>query len=85
MLNVYRGYINAAHKKAWCHENFLHHRNLEYALNVRDQLAKVAKCANLEKSSCGTNTEPLRKSLLEGLTDNVAELQRDRTYVTVFI
>ncbi|KAK0090858.1 hypothetical protein PV325_000024 [Microctonus aethiopoides] len=83
LLNVYRGYINAAHKKAWCHENFLHHRNLEYALNVRDQLARVAKCANLEKSSCGTNTEPLRKSLLEGLADNIAELQRDRTYVTL--
>lgn len=70
-------------KKVFCRENFLHHRNLEYACNVRKQLAETAERANLEKSSCGTNTENLRKALLEGLYDNVAELQRDQTYMTV--
>ncbi|OAD46999.1 Putative ATP-dependent RNA helicase DHX33, partial [Eufriesea mexicana] len=39
--------------------------------------------AYIARSSCGTNTEQLRKALLEGLYDNLAELQRDQTYVTV--
>ncbi|KAK1120154.1 hypothetical protein K0M31_012540 [Melipona bicolor] len=83
LLNVFRAYSNTKQKKAWCHENFLHHRNLEYAASVRQQLATLAERANLEKVSCGTNTEQLRKALLEGLYDNLAELQRDQTYLTV--
>lgn len=77
--------MNTKQKKVWCHENFLHHRNLEYAAEVRQQLAALAERANLEKASCGTNTEQLRKALLEGLYDNLAELQRDQNYVTVSV
>ncbi|KOC71150.1 Putative ATP-dependent RNA helicase DHX33 [Habropoda laboriosa] len=83
LLNVFRAYTNMKQKKVWCHENFLHHRNLEYAAEVRQQLAALAERANLEKASCGANTEQLRKALLEGLYDNLAELQRDQAYVTV--
>ncbi|KAF7384800.1 hypothetical protein HZH68_014412 [Vespula germanica] len=84
LLNVFRGYTStSSQKKVWCHENFLHHRNLEYASEVRQQLATLAERANLEKASCGTNTEQLRKALLEGLYENLAELQRDHSYVTV--
>lgn len=83
LLKIYRNYVETKEKKVFCKENYLHHRNLEYACNVRKQLAETAERANLEKSSCGTNTENLRKALLEGLYDNVAELQRDQTYMTV--
>ncbi|XP_011299036.1 putative ATP-dependent RNA helicase DHX33 isoform X1 [Fopius arisanus] len=83
LLNVYRGYMGASQKKPWCHDNFLHPRNLEYATEVRKQLAGLAERANLERASCGANTESLRKSLLEGLSDNLAELQRDNTYLTL--
>ncbi|KYN05222.1 PREDICTED: putative ATP-dependent RNA helicase DHX33 [Cyphomyrmex costatus] len=83
LLNVFRAYQSAAQKKVWCHENFLHHRNLEYGSEVRQQLAALAERANLEKASCGTNTKQLRKAFLEGLYENLAELQRDQTYVTV--
>ncbi|XP_034951798.1 ATP-dependent RNA helicase DHX33 isoform X2 [Chelonus insularis] len=83
LLNVYRGFTNATQKKVWCQENFLHHRNLEYATEVRSQLSRLAERANVEKSSCGADTASLRKCLLEGLTDNLAELQRDNTYITL--
>ncbi|XP_015609898.1 ATP-dependent RNA helicase DHX33 [Cephus cinctus] len=83
LLNVYRGFTNAVQKKVWCHENFLHHRNLEYASEVRQQLAALAVRANLERVSCGSNTDRLRRALLEGLYDNLAELQRDQSYITV--
>jgi len=80
---VFRAYQDVTQKKAWCHENFLHYRNLEYGSEVRQQLAALAERANLEKASCGTNTKQLRKAFLEGLYENLAELQRDQTYVTV--
>lgn len=83
MLNVYRSYLNATQKKIWCNENCIHHRNLEYAIDVRRQLATLATKANLEILSCGNNTEPLRRALLEGLSDNLAEIQRDNSYITV--
>ncbi|EFN89703.1 ATP-dependent RNA helicase DHX33 [Harpegnathos saltator] len=84
LLNIFRQYQSAKLKKVWCHENFLHYRNLQYGSEVRQQLAALAERANLESASCGTNTEQLRKALLEGLHENLAELQRDGTYVTMF-
>ena len=83
MLNVYQGFINATQKKVWCSDNYLHFRNLEYAINVRNQLSSLAERAKLERASCGSNTENLRRALLEGLYENLAELQRDQNYVTV--
>ena len=52
---------------------------MEYAANVRKQLVAVAERAKLEKSSCENETEYLRKALLEGLSENLAKLQRDQT------
>lgn len=83
LLNVYRGFVSTQQKKVWCHDNYLHYRNLEYGADVRKQLAALANRANLEKTSCGSNTEALRKSLLDGLSENLAELQRDHNYLTV--
>lgn len=83
LLNIFRQYQSTKQKKVWCHENFLHYRNLQYGSEVRQQLAALAERANLESASCGTNTEQLRRALLEGLHENLAELQRDGTYVTV--
>lgn len=85
MLNIFNEYTKTSQKKQWCHANFCHLRNLEYASNVREQLSVLAERANLEKVSCGSNTERLRRALLDGLSDNLAELQRDFNYVTVNI
>ncbi|KAH0554200.1 ATP-dependent RNA helicase DHX33 [Cotesia glomerata] len=83
LLNVFKNYtsLNDNRKKTWCFDNFMHHRNLEYATEIRAQLARLTERANLEQSSCGSNTERLRKALLEGLSGNLAELQRDNTYM----
>lgn len=83
MLNIFKEYSKTASKKPWCHDNFLHHRNLEYANDVRQQLSGLADRANLEKSSCEGSTERLRRALFDGLYENLAELHRDFTYVTV--
>lgn len=57
--------------------------NLEYASEVRSQLAELCHNNNLQVSSCGNNMERVRKVFLTGLFMNLAELQRDKTYLTV--
>lgn len=67
----------------WCHDNFLNTRNLSYARDVRKQLLDIAEHLNLPINSCGDNFDQVRKCLLMGLFDNIAELQRDNFYLTI--
>nr|CAD7392501.1 unnamed protein product [Timema cristinae] len=82
LLNIYRNYNNVAQKKIWCQDNFLNSRNLQYASKVRTQLSELCERCKVPMSSCGQDTEPVRKCLITGLFMNVAELQREKKYVT---
>lgn len=55
LLNVFKAYAKAERTKTWCHENFLNNRNLNYALEVRNQLKEICTRIRLEFSSCGNN------------------------------
>lgn len=67
----------------WCYENFLNARNLEYAMNVRSQLKELCERLDIPQSSCGQELDCVRKCLLTGLFQNLAELQKDKQYITV--
>lgn len=58
-------------------------RNLMYAQEVRQQLLDIVKAMKLDMNSCGNNTDQLRKCLLTGLFDNIAELRHDKGYLTI--
>lgn len=45
----------------WCHENFLNHRNLKYALEVRKQLHQVCQRNNVTLVSCNQDMDALRR------------------------
>ncbi|XP_063240181.1 ATP-dependent RNA helicase DHX33 isoform X2 [Bacillus rossius redtenbacheri] len=83
MLNVFRNYASVPQKKLWCQENLLHTRNLHYASKVREQLADLCARCGVALTSCGQDTEAVRRCLLAGLFTSVAELHRDRHYITV--
>lgn len=83
LLKIYRCYSSVKIKKQWCYENFLNARNLEYAMNVRSQLRELCERLDMPPSSCGQDMDSVRKCLLTGLFQNLAELQRDKQYVTV--
>lgn len=89
MLNVFRSFNNASNKKQWCFDNFLNYRNLNYAKEVRLQLAEICRKCEIPTSSCGSNMDPVRKCLLSGLFLNVAELYKsslnDKHYITVSV
>lgn len=87
LLNVFRSFNNANNKKQWCFDNFLNYRNLNYAKEVRTQLAEICRKCEIPISSCGNNMDQVRKCLLTGLFMNVAELYRsslnEKHYITV--
>lgn len=72
LLNVFKAFCKATLKKQWCKENYLNHRNLTYAYEVRQQLLAICQRLNLTLSSCGSATDQLLKCLLSGLFSNCA-------------
>lgn len=85
MLNVYREFNNVgqSNKKTWCQEHFINVRNIFYAREVRSQLCDICKKCGINLSSCGSNVDQIRKCLITGLFTNIAELNKDRQYITV--
>ncbi|XP_049887810.1 ATP-dependent RNA helicase DHX33-like isoform X2 [Pectinophora gossypiella] len=75
LLNVYKAFCKAPLKKQWCKENYLNHKNLTYASEIRQQLLSICQRLNLTVSTCGTATDQLLKCLLSGLFTNCAWLR----------
>lgn len=83
LLNVYHAFKSFKTQKKSCSENFLSYRNLMFAAEVRKQLAQICEQNEIPLSTCGQNTELVRKCLISGYFMNVAELQRDKKYILV--
>ncbi|CAK1603285.1 unnamed protein product [Parnassius mnemosyne] len=72
LLNVFKAFCKAPLKKQWCKENYLNHKNLSYAYEIRQQLLNVCQRLNMTVTSCGTAMDQLLKCLLSGLFTNCA-------------
>lgn len=83
MLKIFRAFRGSKENKMWCHENFLNHRNLKYALEVRKQLHQVCQRNNVTLVSCNQDMDALRRCLAAGLFTNIAELQLDGKYLSL--
>ncbi|KAG4076501.1 hypothetical protein HA402_014465 [Bradysia odoriphaga] len=83
LLNVYNEFKKTDRHRTFCHDNYLNYRNLEYAHEVRRQLSDICERLQLEPSSCGSNLDQVRKCLISGLYNNIAEMQRDHSFMTI--
>nr|XP_054771734.1 ATP-dependent RNA helicase DHX33-like isoform X1 [Lytechinus pictus] len=83
LLSIFRAYKAVKNKKEWCRVNFINHRNVKHAIDVRKQLRELCVCANLQLQSCGHDFTQIRKCLTQGLFMNSAELQCDGSYLTL--
>lgn len=50
---------------------------------MRNQLLLIVKRLGLKVNSCGNKLDQVRKCLLAGFIDNIAELQPDNFYLTI--
>ncbi|GJX64184.1 probable pre-mRNA-splicing factor ATP-dependent RNA helicase DEAH2 isoform X1 [Tanacetum coccineum] len=87
LLNVYHAYKQNNEDPSWCYENFLNHRALKSADNVRQQLARIMARFNLKLVSTDFNSRDyyinIRKAMLAGYFMQVAHLERTGHYLTV--
>lgn len=85
LLNTYRQFVTIGQKnqKSWCHEHYINLRNVTYATSVRKQLLEICNRCDMPVRSCGNRLDQVRKCLVAGLFMNVAELHKDRQYITV--
>ncbi|XP_041482789.1 ATP-dependent RNA helicase DHX33-like [Lytechinus variegatus] len=83
LLSIFRAYKAVKNKKEWCKVNFINHRNVKHAIEVRKQLRELCVRANLQLQSCGHDFTQIRKCLTQGLFMNSAELQCDGSYLTL--
>ncbi|KAL7746999.1 DEAH-box ATP-dependent RNA helicase prp43 [Sorochytrium milnesiophthora] len=87
LLNAYHAYKANNSDPKWCHENFVNHRSLKSADNVRTQLRRYMDrfslpCVSTDFESKAYYTN-IRKALLSGNFMQVAHLQRGGSYLTV--
>lgn len=72
---------------SWCYENFVNHRALKAADNVRQQLVRIMARFNLKLCSTDFNSREyyvnIRKAMLAGYFMQVAHLERTGHYLTV--
>ncbi|KAK1756842.1 Pre-mRNA-splicing factor ATP-dependent RNA helicase-like protein cdc28 [Echria macrotheca] len=95
LLNVFNQWVDADYSPIWAKENFLTHRSLVRARDVRDQLAKLCdRILEGSESSCGgiANARPVLRALTSAFFLNAARLNRGgdgyrtlKTAMTVYV
>ncbi|KAF9905756.1 hypothetical protein BX616_000931 [Lobosporangium transversale] len=78
LLNIWDQWVEANYSIQWCYENFLQHRSMSRARDIRDQMVglmertEVAMVSNPNPA----DTAPIRKAITSGFFYNAARLNR---------
>eukprot|EP01027_Heterolobosea_sp_BB2_P007010 GEZU01010492.1.p1 GENE.GEZU01010492.1~~GEZU01010492.1.p1 ORF type:complete len:707 (+),score=219.73 GEZU01010492.1:172-2292(+) len=87
LLNVYHAYKQNDGDANWCYNNYINHRSMKSADNVRQQLARLMRRCDLPLVSTDFTSPDyyvnIRKALVAGFFMQVAHLERNGHYLTV--
>lgn len=61
LLNVYDQWAETDYSTQWCYENFIQHRSMKRARDVREQLEGLMERVEIEISSNPNDSVPMRK------------------------
>lgn len=82
--NAIAGQESAAARREWCRTHFVNERTMREAGEIMEQLKGVCSRIGVNwQASCGDEVEPVLKSLVRGLFQNVALLHPDGQYKQV--
>ena len=79
LLNIWNSWVDADFSYVWARENFLQHRSLQRARDVRDQLVRLCDRVEVAASSSankGGDMVAVQKALTSGFFPNAARLQK---------
>ncbi|KAJ2894613.1 helicase associated domain-containing protein [Zalerion maritima] len=83
LLNVYNSWSRNSFSNPWCHENFIHARQMKRAKDVRDQIVKIMQRYRHPIVSCGAHTQKVRQALCSGYFRNAARKDPQEGYKTL--
>lgn len=76
LLNVYTQWANTGFSTQWCYENFIQHRSMKRARDVRDQLQGLMERVEIEPTSSPEDTANIRKAVTAGFFYHTARLTK---------
>ncbi|XP_033220359.1 pre-mRNA-splicing factor ATP-dependent RNA helicase DHX16 [Belonocnema kinseyi] len=82
LLNVYNQWQQCDFSTHWCYENFIQHRSMKRARDVRDQLVGLMQRVEMQLVSGITETVNIRKAITAGYFYHVARLSKAGNYKT---
>ncbi|XP_027105456.1 probable pre-mRNA-splicing factor ATP-dependent RNA helicase DEAH9 isoform X1 [Coffea arabica] len=74
-LNVYKGFIQSNKSSKWCHKNFINYNAMKKALEVREQLRRIAQRLGIVLKSCEGDIQVVRKAIAAGFFANACRLE----------
>lgn len=83
LLCVYNSWKNNNFSSAWCFENFVQHRSLKRAQDIRKQMLGIMDRHKLDVVSCGKNTAKVQRAICSGFFRNVAKRDPQEGYRTL--
>ncbi|CAD5115917.1 unnamed protein product [Dimorphilus gyrociliatus] len=82
LLNVYNQWVETNYSTQWCFENFIQHRSMKRARDVRDQLEGLLQRVEIDILS-STDSVDIRKAITAGFFYHTARLGKGGQYKTV--
>ncbi|XP_034937491.1 probable pre-mRNA-splicing factor ATP-dependent RNA helicase mog-4 [Chelonus insularis] len=82
LLNVYNQWQMSDFSTHWCYENFIQHKSMKRARNVREQLVGLMQRVEMELVSGISDTIGIRKAITAGYFYHVARLSKGGHYKT---
>lgn len=83
LLNVYEMWKNNKFSSAWCFDNFIQHRALKKALDIRKQLITLMERYRLDVIFSNKDNFKIRKAITSGFFHHVAKKDQIEGYKTL--
>ncbi|XP_002734191.1 pre-mRNA-splicing factor ATP-dependent RNA helicase DHX16-like [Saccoglossus kowalevskii] len=83
LLNVYNQWVETDHSTQWCFENFIQHRSMRRARDVREQLAGLMERVEIEPTTNSHDPVAIRKAITAGFFYHTSRLSKSGQYKTV--
>ncbi|KYQ89599.1 DEAD/DEAH box helicase [Tieghemostelium lacteum] len=82
LLQVYNQWRETGYATQWCFENFIQHRSMKRAKDVREQLEGLLERVEIPITSSADDTIAIRKAITSGYFYNTAKLEKSGLYRT---
>ena len=82
LMRVFDQWVDTGHSVQWCFENYLQHRLLSKARDVREQLVGLCDRVEVDAGASSSDPEGVCKAMTAGYFYNTARLGRTGEYKT---